>query len=187
MFANLSLGEHCSMSIPSITQKKSFIKEAKELLQCAHDLVKIELKNQVKNEPKKIKSKEEIEQLKKDKKMKQNLDKQIRDKLLSDNLMPFPDILETSDASQSMSKGAQLEQQGNIIDAIKQFEISIALEFFGFYPYERLMVLYHRYKMYDEEIRVINKTIEIQKQNKYNWDVDKIKSRREKVLMLVDK
>ena len=86
-----------------------------------------------------------------------------------------------------MSKGGLLEQEGDIVGAIKQFEISIALEFFGFYPYERLMTLYHRYKMYDDEIRVIDWALKLYKKKRYNWDVSKLEARKDKAKSMRDK
>ena len=187
MFANLSLGEQRFQAIPCITKKAFFVKEAKVLLKGAHDLVKSELLIQRKKNPKRPKNEEENAQIKAAEKEKQDTIKRIRELLINEKLIPDTEVVAKSNASISMSKGGQLEQEGDIVGAIKQFEISIALEFFGFYPYERLIVLYHRYKMYDDEIRVIDWSLELYKRKRYNWDVSKLEARKDKAISMRDK
>lgn len=58
-------------------------------------------------------------------------------------------------------KGVQLEKEGNIKAAIKLYEENISLNFEGNHPYDRLCVIYRRNKLINEEIRVLNKAIEV--------------------------
>lgn len=55
----------------------------------------------------------------------------------------------------------QLEKDGDIDGAIEHYEKCIELKFEGNYPYDRLAILYRKIKDYDNEIRTLNKAIEL--------------------------
>ncbi len=57
--------------------------------------------------------------------------------------------------------GIELEKEGKIEDAIKVYEENAALGYKATHAYNRLMVLYHRLERYDDERRIINRTIEV--------------------------
>lgn len=58
-------------------------------------------------------------------------------------------------------KGMEFEKNKDIDNAIKYYELSIENNFEGTYPYDRLAILYRKKKDYCNEIRVIEKAIEI--------------------------
>lgn len=58
-------------------------------------------------------------------------------------------------------KGKELEKAGNVEEAIKLYEININENFVGNGPYDRLITIYRRNKQYDEEIRVLEKAVEV--------------------------
>lgn len=58
-------------------------------------------------------------------------------------------------------KGIKLEKAGNVNKAIKLYEMNIKENFYGNHPYDRLAIIYRRNKQYDEEIRVLEKAIEV--------------------------
>ena len=55
----------------------------------------------------------------------------------------------------------KLEKNGDIDGAIENYEKCIELKFEGNYPYDILSILYRKIKDYDNEIRVLNKAIEL--------------------------
>ncbi len=59
------------------------------------------------------------------------------------------------------NKGIVFETKGNIDDAIKIYEENIEVGYTAIHSFARLMVIYRKLKKYDDEIRVINKAIEI--------------------------
>lgn len=53
------------------------------------------------------------------------------------------------------------EKNGNIEKAIELYEVSINYNFDGNGPYDRLAILYRKQKDYKNEIRVLNKAIDV--------------------------
>jgi len=84
--------------------------------------------------------------------------------------------------------GIKLEKLGGIEKAIELYEENLNDEFFGTHPYERLMILYRKNKQYADEIRVIEKAIEVfSGDHRYYKDVYKFKNRLVKAINLLDK
>lgn len=52
------------------------------------------------------------------------------------------------------NRGIEFEKNGNIDRAVLIFEISVADEFFGTHPYDRLRIIYGTQKNYEDAIRV---------------------------------
>jgi hypothetical protein len=52
------------------------------------------------------------------------------------------------------NRGIELEKNGNIESAIIIYEISVADDFFGTHPYDRLRIFYNKKKWYKDAIRV---------------------------------
>lgn len=62
----------------------------------------------------------------------------------------------------SNNKGMEYEKAGNIEDAISVYENNISGDCYpACHSFDRLMILYRKQKRYDDEIRVIEKAIEI--------------------------
>lgn len=59
------------------------------------------------------------------------------------------------------NKGIALEKAGNIKAAIKIYEKNILNGYPAHHSHKRLMVLYHKQKDYENEIRVIERALEI--------------------------
>lgn len=78
-------------------------------------------------------------------------------------------------------KGITFEKAGNIDAAIKCYEENIADGYTGHHSYSRLVIIYRRQKKYDDEIRVINRAIEIFGDDEY------YKKRLQKAIALKDK
>lgn len=57
--------------------------------------------------------------------------------------------------------GQEKEKQGEIEFAIREYEKNINEGFEGNHPYDRLAIIYRKNKDYDNEIRVLNKGIEV--------------------------
>jgi tetratricopeptide (TPR) repeat protein len=51
--------------------------------------------------------------------------------------------------------GKDLEKSGRVEEAIRIYEENVAEDYDTPFPYERLAILYHKQKKYDNEIRVI--------------------------------
>ncbi len=58
-------------------------------------------------------------------------------------------------------KGKENEQKGENEVAIKEYEKNIKEGFEGNHPYDRLAIIYRKNKDYDNEIRVLNRAIEV--------------------------
>lgn len=58
-------------------------------------------------------------------------------------------------------KGKKLENSGKISQAIKLYETNIEEGFDGNHPYDRLAILYRKARMFDHEIRVLTKAVEV--------------------------
>jgi tetratricopeptide (TPR) repeat protein len=57
--------------------------------------------------------------------------------------------------------GAEAEASGDIDAAIKLYEKNIKRGLADSFPFDRLMVIYRKQKSYKEELRVINRAIEV--------------------------
>lgn len=57
--------------------------------------------------------------------------------------------------------GIQKEKEGDEEAAIKMYEANIASNFDGSHPYKRLAIIYRKRKMYDDEVRVLEKAVDI--------------------------
>lgn len=80
------------------------------------------------------------------------------------------------------NKGKQLEEDGDVEGAIAVYEECMKLRYAAFNSYQRLMVLYHRRKDYENEKRVIKIAIEVfERENKCPNDVAKWKARLERL------
>lgn len=62
--------------------------------------------------------------------------------------------------SQNMN-GQELEKSGDILGAIELYEKNVALRYPAIHAYQRLMVLYHKQKDYENEKRIIEIAIEV--------------------------
>lgn len=58
-------------------------------------------------------------------------------------------------------KGIELEKDGKVDQAIKLYEMNIKENFVGNRPYDRLAIIYRKNKQFDDEIRVLEKAIEV--------------------------
>lgn len=58
-------------------------------------------------------------------------------------------------------KGTKHEKEGRIDLAIKLYEKNISENFEGKHPYDRLAIIYRKQKDLENEIRVLNKAIEV--------------------------
>ena len=58
-------------------------------------------------------------------------------------------------------RGRELEKQGDITGAIELYELNIASDFEGNFPYDRLRVIYSKQKRYDDVIRVLERAIDV--------------------------
>lgn len=56
-------------------------------------------------------------------------------------------------------KGIEYEKSGNIEKAIEMYELNVKDNFDGNHPYDRLAILYHKQKKYDDEKRVLEHAI----------------------------
>ncbi|KKN28273.1 hypothetical protein LCGC14_0856050 [marine sediment metagenome] len=60
---------------------------------------------------------------------------------------------------QRNSMGKQLEKDGKILEAMVLYEANIYENFEGYFPYNRLAILYRKKKLWVEEIRVLEKAV----------------------------
>ena len=58
-------------------------------------------------------------------------------------------------------KGIKYEKEGKVDLAIKLYEKNIAENFEGNHPYDRLAIIYRKRKDYQNEVRVLNKAIDV--------------------------
>ena len=79
------------------------------------------------------------------------------------------------------NNGIIFEKNGNIDEAIKLYEQNVTDEFFGRHPYDRLTIIYRRRKQYNDEIRIIEKAIEIIGDTKYKKRLEKAKTLKENI------
>lgn len=86
------------------------------------------------------------------------------------------------------NNGIACEKGGDIDGAIRNYEENIEDNTTTLHPYERLMILYRRRKDYDNELRIIDCSIELFEQLAgYELYIDKWKARREKTIILKSK
>lgn len=86
------------------------------------------------------------------------------------------------------NNGIACEKGGDIDGAIRNYEENIEDNTTTLHPYERLMILYRRRKDYDNELRIIDCSIELfEKLAGYELYIDKWKARREKTIILKSK
>lgn len=62
---------------------------------------------------------------------------------------------------QCNNTGIEQEKDGNIEDAIANYEMNVKAKMVATHPYERLMIIYRKRKEYDKEIAVIKSAIEV--------------------------
>ncbi len=91
----------------------------------------------------------------------------------------------TDDFSQRNLKGIELEKKGNVDEAIEIYEKLAKEGFDGSHPYNRLAIIYRRQKQYDEEIRVLERAIEVY--NVLSRSLDEFEKRLEKARLLKEK
>jgi hypothetical protein len=58
-------------------------------------------------------------------------------------------------------KGIELEKVGKVDQAIILYEMNINENFEGNHPYDRLTIIYRKRKLYDDEVRVLEKAIKV--------------------------
>ncbi|TMI81941.1 MAG: hypothetical protein E6H10_10525 [Bacteroidetes bacterium] len=63
------------------------------------------------------------------------------------------------------NEARQAEQAGNLQKAIKLYEQNIKEAYADEYAFERLMIIYRKQKQYKDELRVINRGIDLFEQN----------------------
>lgn len=80
-------------------------------------------------------------------------------------------------------KGQQLEKQGDVHSAIQLYEQNIAEEVDTPHPYNRLAIIYRKQKRFDDEIRVLEKAIQVykkpEKESKWKEQLSKAKERQQ--------
>jgi len=58
-------------------------------------------------------------------------------------------------------EGQKYEKIGKIDEAIKLYEMNVNEMCEGNFPYDRLSIIYHKMKRYDDEKRILNKAISV--------------------------
>lgn len=80
------------------------------------------------------------------------------------------------------NEGIAFEKQGDIASAIEIYENNLRIGYLASHSYNRLMIIYHREKRYEDEVRVIKKAIEVfSSDSRYNKDVAKWQERLNKL------
>lgn len=88
-----------------------------------------------------------------------------------------------ADTAHNNNKGIAYEKEGNIKSAIRMYEKNLEIGYLATHSYTRLMIIYHKEKRYEDEIRIINKAIEIFSLDvRYNKDVIKWRERLNKLV-----
>lgn len=83
--------------------------------------------------------------------------------------------------------GITYEKAGMIDEAIKVYEENIAMGFPASHAFDRLMIIYRRLKRYDDEIRVIYRTMEVyKKEDTMSVCLNNLNKRLLKVMKLKD-
>ncbi|NMM62756.1 DUF4236 domain-containing protein [Clostridium sp. P21] len=106
-------------------------------------------------------------------------------------LIEYKDIIFSKQIKRNL-KARELEKQGDINNAVKLYELNVKEGFSEIEPYERLVSLYRKQKKYSDEIRIINRTLELfenTQQNEGNKKdkLESFKSRLEQINILKDK
>lgn len=82
------------------------------------------------------------------------------------------------------NEGIAFEKQGDTASAIEVYEKNLEMGYPASHSYNRLMIIYHKEKRYEDEIRVIKKAIEVFSLNaNYNADVIKWQKRLSKLII----
>lgn len=82
------------------------------------------------------------------------------------------------------NEGIAFEKQGDTASAIEVYEKNLEIGYPASHSYNRLMIIYHREKKYEDEIRVIKKAIEVFSLDaNYNADVIKWQKRLSKLII----
>ena len=76
------------------------------------------------------------------------------------NNVVFPTPPTPQDVQNNLD-GIQCEKDGDEDAAIKMYEQNIAQGFDGDHPYKRLAIIYRKRKMYDDEVRVLEKAVDV--------------------------
>ena len=58
-------------------------------------------------------------------------------------------------------RGRELEKKGDITGAIELYELNVANDFEGDFPYNRLRVIYSKQKRYGDVVRVLERAIDV--------------------------
>lgn len=81
------------------------------------------------------------------------------------------------------NKGIAYEKSGDIASAISIYEENLKIGYPATHSYERLMILYHKGKKYEDEIRVIKKAIKtFSSDTRYYKDIAKWQERLNKLI-----
>jgi tetratricopeptide (TPR) repeat protein len=87
--------------------------------------------------------------------------------------------------------GIAYEQQGNIDQAIEIYEANIREGYPASHSFDRLMIIYRKQKRFIDEIRVLQRTIEVFQNNKPRGDIsgylERLNARLDKSLILFSK
>ena len=78
------------------------------------------------------------------------------------------------------NKGIAFEKSGNIDKAIKCYEENLLIGYPARHSFDRLMIIYRKLKDYDNELRVIEKAIQIVKEQKYTDRLNKLQNIKNK-------
>lgn len=82
------------------------------------------------------------------------------------------------------NEGIAFEKQGDTASATEVYEKNLEIGYPASHSYNRLMIIYHREKKYEDEIRVIKKAIEVFSLDaNYNADVIKWQKRLSKLII----
>ena len=76
------------------------------------------------------------------------------------------------------NKGIAFEKSGNINKAIKCYEENLLIGYPARHSFDRLMIIYRKLKDYDNELRVIEKAIDLFREEKYSQRLAKLKKSR---------
>lgn len=88
-----------------------------------------------------------------------------------------------SDTAKNNNKGIAYEKEGNIKSAIRIYEKNLEIGYPATHSYSRLMIIYHKEKRFDDEIRVIRKAIEVFSSDaRYSKDIIRWQDRLNKLI-----
>jgi len=76
-------------------------------------------------------------------------------------------------------KGKELEKQGKIEEATALYELNVSDEVDTPFPYNRLVVIYRKQKRFDDEVKILDKTVKMFPQNeKFKIEFEKTKAKQ---------